>query len=329
MSISTVSYALSGKRSIGEETRRRIADAVRELGYRPNAGARMLASTRTNIFAVTAPLHSGTYEPAHMAFVLAVTRAARAYDYDVLLLTEDEATKGLRRVAASRLVDGVIVLDVSKDDERTKLLRELDIPAVVIGIPDDTEELVCVDLDFRAAAEQSVRRLADLGHRRIGLLGHPEQIYARGSNFPHRFRAGFLDAASALGVDAAFAMPGHGPVGVRAALDELFEKQPDMTGLVLNCEEPIQASVLDILADRGVRVPEDLSVISACSSFDTTRFHPPLDVIPLVAAETCVRAVELVVEQIAGAEGPHVELVPPHYSEHGSTAPVPDLRDAR
>ncbi|TFC46145.1 LacI family transcriptional regulator [Cryobacterium sp. TMT1-21] len=72
VSISTVSYALSGKRSIAESTRLRITNAVEQLGYRPNAGARMLAGTRTNIFALTAPFHAETSAPAHMAFVLAV-----------------------------------------------------------------------------------------------------------------------------------------------------------------------------------------------------------------------------------------------------------------
>lgn len=113
VSISTVSYALSGKRSIAESTRRRIDDAVLKLDYRPNAGARMLKGTRTNILALSAPLHSGTYAPAHMTFVLSVATAARKYDYDVLLLTQDEATSGLRRVARSSLVDGIILLDVS------------------------------------------------------------------------------------------------------------------------------------------------------------------------------------------------------------------------
>ncbi|MGG2339534.1 LacI family DNA-binding transcriptional regulator, partial [Salmonella enterica] len=51
VSISTVSYALSGKRPVSAETRRRIQAAVHELGYSPNAGARMLAGSQTNIFA--------------------------------------------------------------------------------------------------------------------------------------------------------------------------------------------------------------------------------------------------------------------------------------
>ncbi|MCW4458721.1 LacI family DNA-binding transcriptional regulator [Microbacterium sp. MPKO10] len=322
VSISTVSYALSGKRSIGEATRVRIADAVRELGYRPNAGARMLAGTTTHIFALSAPFRPDTYAPAHMAFVLAVTQAARAYDYDVLLLTEDEATGGLQRVAASRLVDGVIVLDVARDDERTHLLHSIDLPATVIGIPDDTEGLVCVDLDFRQAAEMSLARLTDKGHQSIGMLGHPPRIYERGSNFPHRFRAGFEDAAAERGVRGAVALPGHGPAGVRGALDELYEQLPDMTGLVMNCEEPIQTSALDELADRGIDIPGGLSVISACSSFDTSRFSPPLDVIPLVAAESCERGVELLVEQLTATVDPRVDLVAPHYIDRGSVSPL-------
>lgn len=282
----------------------------------------MLASTRTHIFAVTAPLHADTYAPAHMAFVLAVTQAARAHDFDVLLLTQDEATSGLQRVAASRLVDGVIVLDVSRDDERIRLLDQLDLPATIIGVPDDTQGQVCVDLDFEAAADLALQRLVDAGHRSIGLLGHPSQIYERGSNFPHRFRSGFQRAADERGIASAFAMPGHGPAGVRAALDELFDQLPEMTGLVMNCEEPIQTSALDELADRGIAVPTDLSVVSACSSFDTSRFVPPVDVIPLIATETCDRGVELLVQQLTSTVVPHVELIPPRYISRGSVSAV-------
>jgi DNA-binding LacI/PurR family transcriptional regulator len=136
VSISTVSYALSGKRSIAESTRQRVDDAVRQLDYRPNAGARMLKGTRTNILALSAPLHAGTYAPAHMTFVLSVTTAAREYDYDVLLLTQDEATSGISRVAQSSLVDGIILLDVSNEDARTDLVRTLGLPATVVGIPE-------------------------------------------------------------------------------------------------------------------------------------------------------------------------------------------------
>lgn len=320
VSISTVSYALSGKRSIGDETRKRISDAVQSLGYRPNAGARMLASTKTNILALSAPLRSDTYAPAHMAFVLAVVQAARVHDYDVLLLTEDEATGGLDRVAASNLVDGVIVLDVAAKDERIDVLRSIRTSSVLVGVPDDTDGLVCVDLDFRASAKLAVDTLTEAGHTSIGLLGQPAEIYARGSNFPLRFRSGFENAIEAAGVSSAFAMPG--PNGAKAALGELFEALPEMTGLILNCEEPLQERALEVLNEQGLSIPDDMAVISACSSFDTSRLTPPLDVIPLVAADSCIRAVELAVAQLIDEIEPRVELLEPRYIDYGSVSPL-------
>ncbi|WP_022885920.1 LacI family DNA-binding transcriptional regulator [Glaciibacter superstes] len=321
VSISTVSYALSGKRSIAATTRRRIDDAVRELDYRANAGARMLKGSRTNILALSAPLHAGTDTPAHMTFVLAVVTAARSFDYDVLLLTQDEATSGLRRVARSSLVDGIVLLDVSTTDERTQLVRELGLPASVIGIPGDADGLVCVDLDFEEAAVMAVRRLADLGHREIGLIGQAPAIYQRGSNFPPRFRDAFAAEAERLGLVTAFTPAAEDSAGVRAAVDRISATLPGMTGLVLHSNEPVQSMILELLNQRGVRVPHDLSVISACSSFDTNHLNPPLDVIPLPADRSCTRAIELTMAQLEGTVDPHVELIEPAYVELGSTSP--------
>lgn len=320
VSISTVSYALSGKRSIAETTRRRVEAAVAQLDYRPNAGAQMLKGSRTNIFALSAPLHSGTYAPAHMTFVLSIVKAAREFNYDVLLLTQDEATSGLRRVARSSLVDGILLLDVSTEDVRTDLIRELGLPATVVGIPSDTTGLTCVDLDFERAAELSLERLASLGHSRIGLLGQAPVLYERGSNFPPRFRDSFLFDAERRGIQAVFTPSAEDSAGVRASVDFLMDALPGMSALVLNCNEPVQSMVLELLNQRGIRVPEDLSIVSACSSFDTDHLDPPLDVIPLPSDVSCTRAVQLIMAQLQGDTAPHVELIEPTYVALGSTA---------
>lgn len=165
VSISTVSYALSGKRPVSAATRTRIESAVEELGYRANAGARMLAGSRTQIFALSEPFRPDTFAPTHMALVLATSIAARRQDYDILLLTEEDAADGMRRVADSGLVDGILVLDVAPADRRVALARQLDIPSIFIGVPDDHHGLTCVDLDFEAAAALAVDRLVEAGHR--------------------------------------------------------------------------------------------------------------------------------------------------------------------
>ena len=171
VSASTVSYVLSGKRSISAPTRERIQHSIDALGYRPHAGARALASSRTDILALMMPLRTGLYMPVMMEIAMAVTTTARAHGYDVLLLTGEEGPEAVRRVEGSAIADGMIVMDVELDDPRLPCLQEAERPAVLIGLPTETAGfaasadaapdavdsavLDCVDLDFEAAGARS------------------------------------------------------------------------------------------------------------------------------------------------------------------------------
>lgn len=322
VSISTVSYALSGKRPVAPDTRARIEAAVRELGYRPNAGARMLAGRRTNIFALTEPFRPDTHAPTHMSFVLATSIAARRNDYDILLLTEEEASAGMGRVASSGLVDGVIVLDVAPDDERVALARELAVPSVFVGLPDDREGLVCVDLDFEAAAALAVDRLAEAGHTALALLGQPDVAYAM-SNFPPRVRRGFEERARERGVAHAFRSSGAvrpSPATVRHAVGELLDD--GATAFLVHAAEEVHVVLLAELAARGLSVPDDVSVVAVASTFDAGALAVPLDDIPLVPQLSCDLAVDLALRSLDDAPPePGVYLLDPSYHRRGSVAP--------
>lgn len=321
VSISTVSYALSGKRPVSEKTRRRIEDAVHELGYQPNAGARMLAGRRTNIFALTEPLRPDTHAPTHMAFVLAAAVAARKRGYDILLLTDEQASAGMSRVAASDLVDATLVLDVAPDDERVAIARSIRTPTVFIGIPDDDDGLHCVDLDFEAAGSLAIDRLADAGHRNVALIGQSELAYRR-SNFPRRLLHGFRTRSEERGVAQSFHTSGATitePRAVRLAVDAALES--GATALVLHAADDAHEAALDALADRGLRAGDDVSLISAGASFDTTALAVSLDTIPLIPQLSCDLAVDLAVRSLDESLTPSVHLIPPEYREVGSVAP--------
>ncbi len=322
VSISTVSYALSGKRPVSPDTRRRIEAAVVELGYSPNAGARMLAGSRTQIFALTEPLRKDTHAPTHMAFVLATAIAARRNDYDVLLLTDEQAQAGMSRVAANGLVDAILVLDVAPDDARVALARQISTPTVFIGIPDDRDGLICVDLDFEAAAARAVDLLAAAGHASIGLVGQAETAYLK-SNFPPRVRASVLSRGAERGATVAYGTSG-GKRADRAAARATTARLLDngATALILHCADEAHAAVLAELDARGLRVPEDVSVISVGATFDTTALPTPIDSIPLVPEDSCDLAVDLALQCLtADKPEPGVRLIPPTYSAAGSVAP--------
>lgn len=324
VSISTVSYALSGNRPVAPDTRRRILAAATELGYEPNAGARMLAGRRTHIFALTEPLRIDTHAPTHMNFVLAASIAARRNDYDILLLTDEQASAGMRRVAATDLVDAILVLDVAPGDERVAIARSIDIPTVFIGIPDDHAGLNCVDLDFEGAARLALGRLAEAGHRHVALIGQPAVTYER-SNFPPRVQRAARAAAESAGIAFSFATSGHtghdAAVTAAAVRDALGA---GATALMLHGGDDMHRTVLGVLDERALVVGADVSLVSLAASFDTTNLPVPVDTIPLVPAESCELAVELALRALGrDAPDPAVHLIDPVYLAVGSVAPPP------
>jgi DNA-binding LacI/PurR family transcriptional regulator len=320
---STVSYVLSGKRSISEETRRRVEASIDALGYRPHAGARALASNRSNVLALTIPLRPGIYVPVVMQFAVSVVTAARRYDHDVLLLTQEEGEEGLRRVADSALVDALLVMDVEVNDARVPLLRSLDRPSVLIGFPADAAGLTCIDLDFAGAGQLSVDHLAALGHRSVALIGSPPQVYSRQTGFARRFEDGFVQAVA----DHRLQWTVHSCEPTAAAARELaaalLREHPDLTGVVVH-NEPVIEALVEAFTQAGRSVPGDISVVAICPDDLAERAALPLTSIGIPAEEIGAQAVELLMRKLDGLAVPDATLLAPTITPRASTASAPN-----
>ena len=316
---STVSYVLSGKRSISAKTRRRVENSIRALNYHPHAGARALRSQRSNVIALVVPLRPGMHVPVLMQFAMSVVTTARRFDQDVLLMTADEGPAGLRRVAASSLVDALIVMDVELHDPRLEELRKLRQPTVLIGIPADSAGLTCIDLDFAAAGALCVDHLADLGHRSIGLIGPPRAVYERETGFAARTITGFEQATSRRGVAASTHSCEPTYESVRATLDDLYREQPALTGLVVH-NEPVIPPLLEVLHQLGRRVPEDVSIVAICPDDVAEHAVPPLSSVLIPAEEVGRSAVELLMSSRDGELTRQTILLAPRLTQRQSTA---------
>ncbi|MGI5375835.1 LacI family DNA-binding transcriptional regulator [Streptomyces sp. CA-251387] len=319
VSPSTVSYALSGKRPISEETRRRVEQAVRQLGYRPHVGARALASGRSNVLALVVPLRAGIDVPVVMQFAVSVVTTARRYDHDVLLMTQEEGEEGLRRVAETGLVDALIVMDVQLDDPRLPLLRELDRPSVLIGLPADTDGLTCIDLDFTAAGEACVEHLARLGHRVVALVGSPPEVYVRGTAFAQRVVQGFTAAVDRNRLTSAVHPCEPSPAAARAVAGQLLREHPALTGVVVH-NEAVLEPLVDAFEELGLRAPGDLSVTAICPDELAESQRVPVTSVALPSAEIGAAAVELLMRKLDGKAVPETTLLPPRMTERASTA---------
>ncbi|MEU0880913.1 LacI family DNA-binding transcriptional regulator [Lentzea sp. NPDC005914] len=319
VSMSTVSYVLSGKRSISEETKRRVEQSIVALGYHPNAGARALASNRSQVLGLVMPLRSDQNMPVIMQFVSSIVATARNYDYDVLLLTKEAGPGEAHRVIARSMADAIVMMDVESADPRVPELRALDAPVVLLGMPDDHEDLSCVDLDFTAAGKQMVNHLADLGHRSIALIGSHPSVYDRGTSYAARLLDGFQSAAAKRKLTASVHSCAPGYDSVAACLDDVLSPERGVTGLVVHNEAVLGQLLLD-LRRRSLDVPADLSVITLCPDDLAESLAVPLTSMAVPAQELGAIAVEMVMARLGQEHPPEVRLLQPQLTERGSTA---------
>ncbi|QLJ02608.1 LacI family DNA-binding transcriptional regulator [Streptomyces sp. NEAU-sy36] len=322
VSASTVSYVLSGKRSISAGTRERVERSIRALGYHPNAGARALASNRSNIIALMIPLRTDMYVPVMMEIATAVATTARTHGYDILLLTGEEGADAVRRVTGSGLADAMILMDVELDDDRLPLLRATEQPSVLIGMPADTAGVTCVDLDWSATGALCVEHLAKLGHRDVAVIGEAPAVYERHTGFAERTLDGLRSRARELGLKVLHRPWEGGYDAMAVTLSRIFDERPRTTGFVVQNESAVEP-LLAALSRQGRAVPEDVSVVAVCPEQVAVQASVRLTSVAVPAQEMGRHAVELLVGKLDGRETEDAVLIAPELTVRASSGPAP------
>ncbi|WP_147916131.1 LacI family DNA-binding transcriptional regulator [Ruania zhangjianzhongii] len=328
VSRSTASYALSGKRSVSTEVRSRVEAAVRELGYTPNAGARALATSQTHVIGLLAQFLADEFAPAMLQYMLGVSNTARELGYDILLATEEDGRNALRRMTDSRMVDGIVLLNVAEHDDRLPILRSAAQPGALVGLPADCSGVDVFDLDFEEAGRLMVEHLRTLGHRELILVSQPEHVVDRGGAYVWRLQNAAIAAARRSGVHlhAAFAPSRQPEVG--RDLNALLDAHPGATGLLIN-NEAAAAALPSVLHERSVSAPADLSVIGRYSDEFARTFSLPYSSIESAPDRLGRMAVRELVRRIEGEVGHDdshvVRFVTPELVDRGSTASPPEV----
>lgn len=209
-------------------------------------------------------------------------------------------------------------MEVEVQDSRVTTIRELGIPAALLGQPADPQGLPWVDLDFAAAGALCVEHLARLGHRRVGVLGPNSGAYERGLGYALRTLRATREAAARHSVSLVAERTGPVRREVAGSVRRLLAASPAITALVVYDQEAL-ATVEEVLATEGVRIPGDLSVLAVAAESTARRASPSLSFVELPVAAMAEHAVALVVGAISGTPAEPV-LLPPVLNERGSTA---------
>lgn len=330
VSLSTVSYALSGVRPVSAETRERIAAAMAELGFTPNAMARGLASRRSHVLALHYPAVEMAIGSTVTEYIASAARAASESGYQLVLwpFAHGEAAQ-ITDLALRGMADGVLLMEVTMQDKRAEALQAAGVPYLLIGRTADCAERPHVDVDFARTTEDAVAHLVAHGHRRIAFLNHSAASERAGYGPTIRAADGYSRAMSSRGLRAVSLLCDESPVSGRAALDEILGRDPGTTA-VITMNEIATVGLMEELRSTGKDVPRDMSVLSIVSSPRTGQMSsPPLATMHAPGAALGRAAVAALLAQIAGTE-PDAEpvLVPCAFEEGGTVGAAPHADEA-
>jgi DNA-binding LacI/PurR family transcriptional regulator len=301
VSLSTVSYVISGKRPISEETAARVRAAMDDLAFRPHAAGRALASGRNRTIALLFPVPGTGVSEMQLEFFTSAAEEASRHGYGFFLSTAPNDDMEMLRLAGSGYVDGLILMEVSLHDRRVDLLRARNVPFALIGHRADNAGISFVDLDFAAAIDLAMDHLADLGHRRVAFVNAPAPLLAAGYGPAVRSAAAFASAAARLGLRGdAFPCDPSPEAGARL-MDGIAALDPPATA-VLSVNGDSLAGLLRRTRDRGEAIPGDRSFIAVTSDRVARHLAPPLTTVDFPVAEMGRIGAELLIRQLEGGE---------------------------
>jgi len=327
VSQSTVSYVMTGKRPISERTRRRVLDAMEQLTYEPHSGARALAGRRTQVIGLVVPFGVGGETSGLLPFIETIASSARAHDHEVLLVTADEGSAGLRRLAGRALCDAIIMMDIREQDDRVPVAAALSVPVVLIGVPADPAGLHCVDLDFEVAARMAVDELADTCHDEIVVMGYTASEMERGLNFVGRVMRSVQRQAQVRGLPLTVIEPvERGREDAAKAADQLLARRTGgRLGVVVPHGDTV-GPLLHALRKREVVAGRDISLIGLSTDREAEQCDPPYTNVSEEPRDVSRRAMETLfwlLDPSSGVERPAIDLVAPRLTRRTTVMPLP------
>ena len=327
VSAATVSYVLNNRGAISPHTRERILAAAKELGYHPNATARGLARRRMNTLGVLfAGPHFAVLLSHYMAAILqGILDGAAEAGYNVTLFTHPwEGTANSAAQLDDGRTDGILGVASDIDSDLIGATTAMRRPLVLISSPYGDLPATFVYGDDRMGARQATEYLLDLGHTRVAHLMGPENR----SSVPPR-RDAFLETMAGRGLSVPPEYLAYGDYGGGLAYQQTLRllALPQPPTAIFAGNDYIAAGVLRAANERGVAVPERLSVVGYDDTLVTTLTTPSLTSVHQPLREIGRVAARLLVARLEGERDgkedvtPRPHLLDTHLAVRGSTAP--------
>ena len=282
VSTATVSRTINESVKVSPRTAERVRRAIADLHFYPNTNARALGSGRSSLYGL---IISDITNPFFPELVKSFEDIAVAHGQEVLIANTNYDPERMKHCVTrmlQRKVDGVAVMTSEMDDKLIEVFSRRGVPLVFLDTGKPGPGMSCIRIDYSAGVEMAMHHLTSLGHHRIAFISGPLRLAS--ARMRHRaYMAStlrdHLDANPNLIQEGT-----HGVEGGKAAMERIFASGARPTA-VLGSNDLTAIGAMGAIFDRGLRIPQDISVIGYDDIQLCAYTMPPLTTVSLPRIE--------------------------------------------
>lgn len=312
---STVSRVIADSPKISEKTKKRVRAVMEDLGYHPNIIARSLASKSTQAIGIVFPSSGNiTFQNPFFSEVLRwISEGVHEKRYSLHLTTgktEDQIYNDVVKMVSGQLVDGVIILYSKAQDKVLDYLKSRNFPFVLIGRPFEyTEQITSIDNDNITAAKEGTDYLLKLGHKKVGFIGGSNKFMVTMDRLK-----GYKKSLETAGIPIKEEYIIHQKVlltGGQQGVKKLLSLDAPPTAMLV-VDDLMSLGAIRTIHEVGLRVPEDISVVSFNNALFSELSSPPLTSIDINIKGIAMEAVVNLIAMIEKPREPKKRIIIPH-----------------
>jgi LacI family transcriptional regulator len=296
VSIGTVSRYINGYK-IKEENRRKIDEAIDQLNFKLNPIARGLRTNKTFSIGVLIPRISDIF---CTQVIEGIEEILNPLNYSILICSSnddlEQQTEKLRYLK-NKLVDGIILMPVTSATLEIDEIVENDIPIVLIDRLVKERNLDAVVCDNVNGAYSAVEMIINRGHRKIGIISGPQEIFTAQERL-----TGYLRALSDYNIEINeeyIVYSEYKKDGGIEAFNQLLQLDDPPTA-IFTTNYPITVNSMKIMMEKGIKMGEELSLCGYDQTELFQMFNPPVSVVVQPSHEIGIHAAEILLKRING-----------------------------
>lgn len=318
VSMATVSRVVNGNPNVKPTTRKKVSEAIKRLGYRPNAVARGLASKKTTTVGVIIPDISSVF---FSELARGIEDIATMYNYNIILCNSDQnKDKEVRLIQTllGKQVDGIVFMGGRIAEEHIEEFTQSPVPVVLAATVDERHKIPSVNIDYEQAVFEVIAHFIQKGHRKIAFINGPLDIPINGKYRLNGYKRA-LEENNLPYDESLVAVGDYTYESGKEAMGQFLDQESKPTAVYVDADEMAIGAIHEV-QDRGMKVPGDVEVVSSENTRLVQMVRPTLSSISEPTYDIGAVAMRLLTKLMNSEKVEDATVVLPHHIDYRQSA---------